>query len=130
MQTSKQLLTDIYNKLVSIDEKFDKIKEKNNEDYWHPALGTHGGAPSKDCTCDWVFVKIRALGKDMEPIGEIFPEPHIAKFTKYGWVRQSQGCYDTCDVYETLNFPYQVVYWRPIPLDYLFITEKELRGNG
>lgn len=88
-------------------------KETNKEDNWYPALGPDACAPGKNLLSDWVFVRVRAIDKYGDPCGVCFNEPKIAKLTAHGWVSQE------CSYYETPEFPYQVVYWRPIPGNYL-----------
>lgn len=118
----------ILDRLNIIDQKLDNLdilldyarrsyeKETgmyNKKDIWYPALGPDACAPGKNLLSEWVFVKIRALDKHGDPCGVILREPHIAELRPGGWVSQ-EGSF-----YETPEFPYQVVYWRPIPGGYL-----------
>lgn len=82
---------------------------KMNDDYWHPAIGPDGECPRPKY--DWVLVKIHTLGRDMMPSGAILPVPRISHFVNERW--EDQIGY----VYGTEDYPFEVVYWRPIPGD-------------
>lgn len=82
---------------------------KMNGDYWHPAIGPDGKCPGSEY--DWVLVKIRTLGRDMRPSGAVLPVPRISHFVNERWENQ------TGYIYGTEDYPFEVVYWRPIPGD-------------
>lgn len=86
--------------------------EKGKKTRWRPAIKIDGLDPElpNPEEYDWVLVKIRDDSKFL-PSSEhdVYNVPHIAEYRNGKWFSNE---WDT--PYETVNVPFEVVWWRPI----------------
>lgn len=116
LQAVNYNLTDIAKSLRKLAEK--EEKEEQKAESWIPAIGPKGRTPGPEY--DVVLVKIQTLGRDLKVVmGPVLNNPCIAKYSeRFGkWsLCVGDGVYED---FETEEFSFRVVQWKPIPGDRL-----------
>lgn len=105
-------LIDIAKSLRILSGRDTSNGEKDKKTRWRPAIKIDGFDPElpNPEEYDWVLVKIRDSSKFLpNSKHDVHTVPYIAEYRNGKWFS------NVCPThYETINLPFEVVWWRPI----------------
>lgn len=99
-----------------LNEYFNMQNNKDPDFYkdWYPTFGDGACFPNGDSE-DIVLVKVRGLDNiNLKPNGTLLQTPQLASYNGEVWINETNG-----EKYGTYDWLYEVVFWKPLPDNFM-----------